>query len=347
MSTTRQKWIITGGAGFIGCHAAERLLRKGHSVVVTDNLSRHGSRQNLAWLREHGLDDFVEADVRDRGAMGALLRRHAAADAVLHLASQTAVTTSIADPVADFETNAIGTFNVLEAVRGEARGRPAVLYSSTNKVYGALDHLAITETDRRYVLRDRPNGIDEREPLNFCSPYGCSKGAGDQYVSDYARIYGLRTVVLRQSCIYGSRQFGVEDQGWIAWFLTAAFAGKPLAIYGNGKQVRDALWVDDLVDVYLAAYEHLDVASGETFNIGGGPENVLSLLDLLDWLRERVARDPSPGFREGRPGDQLVFVSCNAKAQRLLGWRPQVRIGEGLTKIFDWIRDNQGVLLAP
>ena len=216
------KWIITGGAGFIGCHAAARFHGAGHRVVVVDNLSRRGADANLAWLREQGVRDFVKADVRDAQAMNDLMAEHADADAVLHLAGQVAVTTSVADPRADFEINALGTFNVLEAVRTAAGGRPAVLYSSTNKVYGNLEHVRVVERDGRYAYEDRPFGVDESEPLDFHSPYGCSKGAGDQYVRDYARIYGLKTVVFRQTCIYGTRQFGIEDQGWIAWFCVAA-----------------------------------------------------------------------------------------------------------------------------
>src|SRR4051812_17766695 len=240
------KWIVTGGAGFIGCHAAARFHQAGHRVVVVDNLSRRGADTNLGWLREQGVNEFVKADVRDAAAMNALLSRHADADAVLHLAAQVAVTTSVADPRADFEINALGTFNVLEAVRTAAGGRPAVLYSSTNKVYGNLEHVRVIERDGRYAYEDRPDGVDEREPLDFHSPYGCSKGAGDQYVRDYARIYGLRTVSFRQSCIYGTRQFGIEDQGWIAWFCVATVLGRPFSIFGDGKQVRDALWIGDL-----------------------------------------------------------------------------------------------------
>src|SRR3954453_19819557 len=265
------KWIITGGAGFIGCHAAARFHRDGHGVVVVDNLSRRGADVNLAWLRERGLADFVRADVRDARAMGDLMARHADAACVLHLAGQVAVTTSVADPRADFEANALGTLNVLEAVRTAAGGGPAVLYSSTNKVYGDLEHVRVVERDGRYAYADRPFGVDESEPMVCCSPYGCSKGAGDQYVRDYARIYGMKTVVFRQSCIYGTRQFGIEDQGWIAWFCVAATMGKPFTIFGDGKQIRDTLWVGDLVNAYEKALERISTVSGEVFNMGGGP----------------------------------------------------------------------------
>lgn len=226
--TTRRKWIVTGGAGFIGCHAASRFHRQGDRVIVVDNLSRRGADSNLAWLREQGVDEFVCLDIRDRSGLDGLLERHADADAVLHLAGQVAVTTSVVDPRADFEINALGTLNVLEAVRLKAGGRPAVLYSSTNKVYGHLDHVRVVERDGRYAYEDLAHGVSEAEPLDFHSPYGCSKGAGDQYVRDYARIYGMKTVVFRQSCIFGTRQFGIEDQGWVAWFCLAATRGSPL-----------------------------------------------------------------------------------------------------------------------
>ena len=238
----RRKWIVTGGAGFIGCHAASRFHRAGHRVVVVDNLSRRGAEENLAWLRSQGVDDFVRLDVRDAEGVHDLVAAHADADAVLHLAGQVAVTTSVLDPRADFETNALGTLNVLEAVRLGAGGRPAVLYSSTNKVYGHLDHVKVVERDGRHAYEDLPFGVCESEPLDFHSPYGCSKGAGDQYVRDYARIYGMKTISFRQSCIFGTRQFGIEDQGWVAWFCLAATRGERFTIFGDGKQIRDTLW---------------------------------------------------------------------------------------------------------
>jgi CDP-paratose 2-epimerase len=272
-----RKWIIIGGAGFIGCHAADRFRGAGDRVIVVDDLSRRGSESNLEWLLGRGLDrgDFLRADIRDRDAMREVIARHSDADAVLHLAAQVAVTTSVSDPRADFEINALGTSNVLEAVRTAAGGRPAVFYSSTNKVYGNLEHVRVIDRDNRYAYESRPDGVDESECLDFHSPYGCSKGCGDQYVRDYARIYGLKTVVFRQSCIYGERQFGVEDQGWISWFCIAAATGRPFTVYGDGKQIRDVLWVDDLIDCYDRAFQRLDRVQGEIFNIGGGPSNTL------------------------------------------------------------------------
>jgi CDP-paratose 2-epimerase len=334
------KWMITGGAGFIGCHAAARWLGQGHEVVVVDNLSRPGSAENLAWLCAQGLTQFERSDVRDAAAIFDVMARHADTDALLHLAGQVAVTRSVADPRADFEINALGTFNVLEAVRVGAGGRPALLFSSTNKVYGNLEHLRVIELDGRYALADRPLGIDESEPLDFHSPYGCSKGAGDQYVRDYARIFGLRTVTFRQSCIFGTRQFGIEDQGWIAWFCVAATLGKPVTIYGDGKQVRDTLWVGDLVAAYERAFERIDTLRGEVFNLGGGPENTLSLRALVTRLES--AFGPLPvRFSDWRPGDQRAFVADIGKAQRLLGWRPTISTEEGIGRLIAWVGEHR------
>jgi CDP-paratose 2-epimerase len=338
------KWIITGAAGFIGSHAAARFLGAGHDVIAVDNLSRPGARHNLEWLRGQGLRSFADVDVRDRQGLHALLRAHRDSDAVLHLASQVAVTTSLREPRMDFEVNALGTFNVLEAVRDAAAGRPAVLYSSTNKVYGGLEHVGTVEEQSSHRFADRPEGIDESEPLDFHSPYGCSKGAGDQYVRDYARVYGLRTAVFRQSCIYGTRQFGVEDQGWLAWFCIAAVLGKPLTIFGDGKQVRDALWVDDLIDLYLVALEKGDLSQGAVFNVGGGPANALSLRELVAWLEEALGRRLPIRYAEARPGDQKVFIASVRKAERELSWRPRVSIREGVTRLLAWVRDNRDML---
>ncbi len=337
----KRKWIVTGGAGFIGCHAASRFHRIGHEVIVVDNLSRRGAEENLAWLREQGVERFARIDVRDARALNELLREHADADAVLHLAGQVAVTTSVADPRSDFEVNALGTFNVLEAVRVAAGGGPAVLYSSTNKVYGHLDHVEVVERDGRYAYADLPFGVDEREPLDFHSPYGCSKGAGDQYVRDYARIYGLKTITFRQSCIFGTRQFGIEDQGWVAWFCLAATRGQPFTIFGDGKQIRDTLWVDDLIDAYQSALDRADDLKGEVFNIGGGPSNTLSLLELVATLGRHFGRDLAPGFDTWRPGDQRVFVADIRKAERLLDWRPKVATADGVARLLDWVDRNR------
>jgi CDP-paratose 2-epimerase len=335
-----RKWIITGGAGFIGCHAASRFHAAGDRVVVVDNLSRRGADANLEWLRSRGVTDFVKADIRDAEAMRRVVGENADADAVLHLAAQVAVTTSVADPRADFDINALGTFNVLEAVR-LAGGGPAVIYSSTNKVYGNLEHVRVVERDGRYAYEDLPEGVDESEPLDFHSPYGCSKGAGDQYVRDYARIYGLKTVVFRQSCIYGTRQFGIEDQGWISWFCLATLRGQKFTIFGDGKQIRDTLWVGDLVDAYEAALARMDTVSGEIFNVGGGPSNTLSLLELVAMLEAHFGRKLDPPFADWRPGDQRVFVADVGKAGRMLDWRPKVSTAEGVARLLAWIGENK------
>jgi CDP-paratose 2-epimerase len=252
----------------------------------------------------------------------------------------------VADPRHDFEVNALGTFNVLEAVRRAAKGRPAVLYASTNKVYGNLEHVRVVERNGRYAYEDRPDGVDESEPLDFHSPYGVSKGCGDQYVRDYARIYGLRTVAFRQSCIYGTRQFGIEDQGWVAWFCVAVTTGQPFTIFGDGKQIRDALWVEDLVELYERAAERADAVKGEVFNVGGGPANTLSLLELVATLEDRFGRKLDPAFADWRPGDQRVFVADVRKAGRVLGWRPKVSVGEGVDRLISWVKENRALFGA-
>ncbi|MFO0907017.1 MAG: GDP-mannose 4,6-dehydratase [Isosphaeraceae bacterium] len=340
------KWVITGGAGFIGCHAASKLHKAGHEVVVVDNLCRRGADTNLAWLREQGVTNFVKADIRDTAAMNQLLTDHADADAVLHLAAQVAVTTSVTDPRHDFEVNALGTFNILEAVRTRAHGKPAVLYSSTNKVYGNLEHVRVVERNGRYAYENLPNGVNEEEPLDFHSPYGCSKGCGDQYVRDYARIYGLKTVAFRQSCIYGTRQFGIEDQGWVAWFCVAVVTGQAFSIFGDGKQIRDVLFVEDLVDLYVRAVDKIDVAAGQVYNVGGGPANTLSLLELVARLEQRFERKLNPAFGPWRPGDQRVFVADVSKVQRELGWSPKVSVDQGVDRLIAWVKENRGLFVS-
>ncbi|HWN11870.1 MAG TPA: NAD-dependent epimerase/dehydratase family protein [Pyrinomonadaceae bacterium] len=336
--------LITGGCGFIGCNAAQRFLQLGHSVTLLDNLSRRGSNQNLSWLRTQTPFDFIQEDVCNPKGLAATLA-DGNFDVVLHLAAQVAVTTSVIDPRSDFETNALGTFNVLEAVR-EHSPNTIVLNASTNKVYGKLPDFGMVEQASRYELSDLPKGVSESQPLDFHSPYGCSKGAADQYVSDYARIYALRTVNFRQSCIYGYRQFGVEDQGWVAWFTIAHALGKPVAIYGTGKQVRDILFIDDLIDCYLAAIERIDKVSGMTFNIGGGPENTLSLLELLQMLGEHSGRPVSHSFADWRPGDQPVYVSDIRYSLQHLSWRPRVGVKAGYERLHSWVVANRDAFEA-
>lgn len=331
--------LITGGCGFIGCNTAHRLLQSGHSVMLYDDLSRRGTDQNLTWLREQGRFDFVKGDICDAASMEQTIRQ-GKFDAIIHLAAQVAVTTSVADPRRDFEINALGTFNLLEAVRLHSP-RSAVLYASTNKVYGKLPELELREESSRYSLLAHQRGVSETQPLDFYSPYGCSKGAADQYVIDYSRIYGLRTVNLRQSCIYGYRQFGVEDQGWVAWFTIAHLLGRPVTIYGTGKQVRDILFIDDLVDCYLSAIERIDHVAGQTFNVGGGAANTLSLLELLSMLEWHSGRPVAHGFDDWRPGDQPVYVSDIRKAQASLGWQPKIDAVAGVERLYEWVSANR------
>jgi len=332
--------FITGGAGFIGCNVARHHLERGDEIVVFDNLSRRGAQINLEWLHEisAGRLRFVQGDVRSAEALAKALP--ADAERVYHLAGQVAVTTSVEDPRDDFECNALGTFNLLEAVRARAPGA-IVFFSSTNKVYGEMTEAQVVEADTRYAYRNLPRGISEEQPLDFHSPYGCSKGCGDQYVRDYARIYGLRTVVLRQSCIYGIRQFGVEDQGWVAHFCIAARFGRPINIYGDGKQVRDVLWIEDLIDAYESAAQRIDRAAGEVFNIGGGPQNTISVWEEFGPMLEKLAGHPLE-VRRGpwRPGDQRIYCSDIRKAETLLGWKPRTGFEEGLERLWTWISEN-------
>ncbi len=345
------KVIITGVAGFIGGHAAAHFLAQGHTVVGVDNLSRRGNSENLQWLRkqsrsgqdQHGTFVFVAGDIRSQIDMDSLFSAHADAQAVLHLAGQVAVTTSVINPRMDFEANALGTLNVLEGVRQHCPDA-ALLYSSTNKVYGGMEDIAMVERDGRYTYQDLPEGMPETTPLDFHSPYGCSKGAGDQYVRDYGRIYGLKTVVFRQSCIYGTRQFGIEDQGWVAWFTIATVLGRNITLYGDGKQVRDVLWVEDLVKLYQQAIDRIDVASGQVFNAGGGARNAMSLLELLGFLSELKREKVQTGMADWRQGDQKVFIADIRKVERELGWRPTVAPVEGVRKLWEWTHANKELL---
>jgi len=337
------RYFITGGAGFIGSNYSARLVKRGEEVVVFDNLSRRGSLRNLTWLRStfgENAFTFIHGDVRDTNLLTASA---ATADVIVHLASQVAVTTSVQDPRTDFECNALGTFNVLEAARASGRF-PIVLYASTNKVYGGMEALRVEELETRYAYSDYPHGISEDFPLDFHSPYGCSKGAGDQYVRDYARIFDLPTVVFRQSCIYGPHQFGVEDQGWVAWFLIAALLGKPITIYGNGKQIRDVLFIEDLLDGYDVAIAHRDCAAGQVYNIGGGPANQLSIWSEFEpLLTTLLGREIPVSWGDWRPGDQRIYVSDTRKAARDLGWEPKVGVKEGVARLLAWISENQAL----
>ena len=337
--------FITGGAGFIGCNLAAYHLEHGAQVTVFDNLSRPRTGHNLQWLQSKYGDPqlcFIQGDVRDYPALSQALQS-SSAQWVVHFASQVAVTTSVQNPREDFEINALGTFNVLEAARQQPVP-PAVFYASTNKVYGGMEDVPVVSDESRYRYRDLPAGVSERQPLDFHSPYGCSKGAGDQYVRDYARIYDMKTVVFRQSCIYGERQFGVEDQGWVAHFIIAAVMGRPITIYGDGKQVRDLLYVQDLIRAYGAAWERLDQVSGQVFNVGGGSANSLAIWSEFGPMLDRMAGHPIQIKRaDWRPGDQPVFISDNSKAKALLQWEPQVSVQDGIQRLWDWVSHNRSL----
>jgi CDP-paratose 2-epimerase len=336
-----RNYLVTGGAGFIGSNFVRRLLERGENVTIYDNLSRRGAPKNLTWLEEKfgkGSFHLVAGDVRDAELLAATARD---AEVIAHLAGQVAVTTSVVDPRDDFECNGLGTFNALEAARSSPRN-PIFLYASTNKVYGGMEDVPVVEDATRWRYANLPDGCPETQPLDFHSPYGCSKGTGDQYVRDYARIYGLRSVVFRQSCIYGPRQFGVEDQGWLAWMTIAAVTGRQITIYGDGKQVRDVLHVDDLTNVYDLAVEKIDRAAGQIFNIGGGPRNVLAVWAEFGPLLEKLLGRPIPvKHADWRPGDQRVFYADFHKAQRELGWQPQIDVERGIEMLFKWVSENR------
>jgi CDP-paratose 2-epimerase len=339
--------LITGGAGFLGSNLADRLARDGHTVIVYDSLARANVVRNLTWLQQrHGARIRTHiADIRDGNALHLAV---SAADHVFHLAAQVAVTTSLTDPAEDFEVNARGTLNVLEAVRARPNP-PSTVFASTNKVYGRLDGIGVVERRTRYEAADPEilrHGISERQPLSLYSPYGCSKGAADQYVLDYARMFGLRTAVFRMSCLYGPRQFGTEDQGWIAHFAISALRGSPITIYGDGKQVRDVLYVDDVVEAFLLAQANMARISGQVFNIGGGPTNAVSLTELLDLLTALHGRVPKLEYGPARAGDQLYYVSDIRKFHLLTGWRPTTDVPAGLKRLFGWLAQNHGASVA-
>lgn len=320
----------------------DRLLARGEHAVAFDNLSRCGSSKNADWLRNRygSRLELIQADIRDARMVADAVRD---ADTIYHLAAQVAVTTSIADPRADFEINALGTINALEAARMSGKN-PVFIFASTNKVYNGINDLSLTETATRYEITSLSGRISEAQPLDFHSPYSCSKGAADQYVRDYHRIYGLRTVVFRQSAIYGTRQFGIEDQGWIAWFMIAAQLGKPITIYGDGKQVRDILYVDDLLDAYDAAVNRIDRSAGRIYNIGGGSNNTIAIWAEFGPMLEKLYGRPIPvTFSGWRPGDQRVCVYDISRANRELEWQPRVSVDAGIETVYQWIKENRSL----
>jgi CDP-paratose 2-epimerase len=335
----QKKIIITGGAGFIGVNSAKYFSDKGWSVVIVDNLSRRGTDLNLQWLRSQVEFQFEKIDIRNFKELTTVVGS-VKPDALLHLAAQVAVTTSVTDPREDFEINALGTFNVLEAVRIHSP-ETFILNASTNKVYGKMEGVKVVERNGRYEYQDLIHGVNEREQLDFHSPYGCSKGVADQYTIDYSRIYGLKTATLRQSCIYGTRQFGIEDQGWVAWFTIAAVLEKQITIYGNGKQIRDVLHVDDLVRAYEAVINNSDKVSGQAFNIGGGPDNTMSLLELLSYLEKELGIDIPLQWDDWRPGDQPVFVCNLNKIKEYTEWEPKINVEVGVRDLITWVKSNK------
>jgi CDP-paratose 2-epimerase len=341
---SRRAVLITGGCGFIGTNVAHRLLNEGHRVIVFDNLSRAGVSRNLEWLTAvHGGNLEVEiGDVRDAAHLARLMPhvRH-----VFHFAAQVAVTTSLADPIEDFDVNARGTLNVLEAIRAQATP-PSLLFTSTNKVYGDLQQLPLVQAGRRHQPADgNLDGVGETTPLSFHSPYGCSKGTADQYVLDYARSYAIPAAVFRMSCIYGPHQFGNEDQGWVAHFLIRALEGKRITLYGDGRQVRDILFVDDLVDAFLAAWSSIDTIRGEAFNIGGGPENTVSLVELLDLIGSLGGARVHVDFDDWRVGDQRYYVSDTRRFTAVCGWAPRVGVRTGVEALYHWLRQATDVVV--
>jgi CDP-paratose 2-epimerase len=341
--------LVTGGAGFIGTNLVSHLLATGHSVVIYDNLSRRGVQRNLEWLQsQKGASARLTTtigDVRDREAL-----THAArgVHGVYHLAAQVAVTTSVNNPIEDFEINAAGTVNLLEAARISGND-PFIVFTSTNKVYGAMNEIPIAENARgyEYVGDAYERGIDETRPLDFFSPYGCSKGAADQYVRDYSRIYGLRTTVFRMSCIYGPHQFGNEDQGWVAHFVIAAVLGLPVTIYGDGKQVRDILFVEDLVRAFETVAENPERAAGQIYNVGGGPDNAISIwAEFEEFLQELTGKAIVPSWQAWRPGDQLIYVSDTSRLRRDLGWVPAIGARAGIERLYRWVVENRAEIAA-
>lgn len=333
--------LILGGAGFIGSNLASWILRNSSAPVhIFDNLSRPGVRNNLEWLQQlsgnSGRLQITLGDVRDAAQVERAVRP---ATEIYHLAAQVAVTTSISEPRLDFDVNLAGTFNVLEAAR-KSPNHPFLLFTSTNKVYGNFGASDLVLEKNRYRSRN-PHGTAEDQPLDFHSPYGCSKGAADQYVRDYARIYGLRTVVFRMSCIAGARQFGNEDQGWVAHFLYSALRGTPITIYGDGKQVRDVLCVDDLVRAFNAARQLPASPDGRVYNMGGGPGNTLSLLELIDLVKQLTGRKFTVRFDQPRPGDQLYYVTNYSRFQHDSGWKPEIAPDATLKRIYEFWKKNQ------
>jgi CDP-paratose 2-epimerase len=338
------KYLITGGCGFLGSNLGSHVLKNNEDLFVLDNLSREGSIQNLLWLQTLGNFKFYNADVRSFYDVSRVIKE-VQPDFIFHLAGQVAMTSSIANPRLDFEINALGTFNVIDAVRNYSE-HTCILYSSTNKVYGDLEWVKYDESETRYVASDFPNGFGENTPLNFQSPYGTSKGAADQYVLDAHKIFGIKTVVFRHSSMYGGRQFATYDQGWIGWFCQQAVLSKKVnfnhlfTISGNGKQVRDVLHAEDMISLYFSATRNMDKLAGQPFNVGGGMSNSLSLIELFNFLESNLDLNLKYKKLESRISDQRIFVADYSKIERLIGWIPNVDMKSGLVDMINWVEQN-------
>jgi len=332
------KILITGGLGFIGVNSALDFYNNGYEIFILDNLSRKGNIENYLLLKEKINFKLFNKDIRNFFDIDLIFQQNKF-DVILHLAAQVAVTFSVRNPREDFEINAVGTFNILECIRNHSKDS-ILLYSSTNKVYGEFEY-DIIECEKRYEYKDKEFCIGEEQLLDFHSPYGCSKGTADQYVRDYNRIYGIKTVVLRQSCIYGPNQFGIEDQGWVSWFSIASIFDKKFSIYGDGKQVRDVLHVYDLTNLYKKIISNIDICSGHIFNVGGGVDNTLSLLELIDLIENKLQKKIDFDFQSWRPGDQKIYISDISKVNKIIGWKPEITSEKGLEIMIDWIQKNK------
>lgn len=335
------KILITGGAGFIGTNASKYFAKKGYKVIVYDNLSRRGAKQNLKHLKDTINFDFVKADIRNKARTEEVFKKYKP-DFVLHLAAQVTMVTSVENPREDFEINAIGTFNILEALRRYSP-KSTILYSSTNKVYGQLNDLKLKETKKRYDYKNI-EAVDESRSLDFHGPYGCSKGCADQYTLDFSRIYGLNSIVFRQSGIYGPSQFGIEEQGWLAWFVNAILFDKKVTIYGDGKQVRDVLYIDDVLKAYDKAFENIKRTNGKAYNIGGGKEFSISIWQLIDILEKLSNKKIKYKFGPWRDGDQKIYISDFSKAKKEFGWSPKISCEQGIESLFNWCLENKSLI---
>lgn len=335
------KYLVIGGLGFLGSNLARETIRRKEDLFILDNFYRVGCNENLSWLKKYGSFKLIRKDIRNSNELEATIK-DVKPDVVFHVAGQVAMTTSLKDPRLDFEINAQGTFNILEAIR-KFSPNSSYFYASTNKVYGDLENIEYIETDTRYIPKDFPNGFNESLPLHFQSPYGCSKGTADQYSLDYGKMFKIKSVVFRHSTIYGSRQFATFDQGWIGWFCQKALETKTgnikekIKIHGNGKQVRDLLYIDDAVDLYFSAVKNIEKIKGKAFNIGGGIDKSLSILELFDFLEKELKIRLKYQKAESRPSDQKFFVADITKAKNLISWKPKISIQEGIRSVIEWI----------